>query len=189
MNHKAVFLDKDGTIIPDIPYNANPARITLSTGAGEGLRALKDHDYRLFVISNQAGVAHGYFDLKALQGVAAKIQELLRKYEVSIDAFFFCPHHPQGSVSPYNFRCACRKPEPGLILQAARQYDISLADSWMVGDILHDVEAGNKAGCQTILLDNGNETEWVQGPYRHPTRIARTLPDAVSFILNHVHAC
>ena len=189
MKHKAVFLDKDGTIIPDIPYNADPTRITLSAGAGEGLRVLKDHGYRLFVISNQAGVAHGYFDFAALQGVAAKIQELLRVYEVSIDDFFFCPHHPHGTVPPYNFRCACRKPEPGLILQAAQQYDISLADSWMVGDILHDVEAGNKAGCQTVLLNTGSETECVYGPYREPTLIARTLPDAVSFILNPVQAC
>jgi D,D-heptose 1,7-bisphosphate phosphatase len=189
MKQKAVFLDKDGTLIPDIPYNADPARITLSPGAGEGLRMLKDHGYRLFVISNQAGVAHGYFTFDALEGIAEKIQQILQEHDVSIDAFFFCPHHPQGSVTPYNCRCSCRKPQPGLILQAALEYDIALENSWMIGDILHDVEAGNKAGCRTILLDNGNETQWIPGPYRLPTRTACTIPDAVSLILNHVYAC
>ena len=90
-----------------------------------------------------------------------KVQSLLAPYGVEIDAFYYCPHGPAD-------RCGCRKPKPGMILQAAKDHAIDLQISWMIGDILHDVEAGNRAGCNTIHFDNGNETEWVKGDYRQP---------------------
>jgi D-glycero-D-manno-heptose 1,7-bisphosphate phosphatase len=181
--NKAVFWDKDGTLIPDIPYNVDPARITLYPDAGESLSRLRDAGFKLIVISNQAGVAQGRFPEMALEGVWNRLTELLRPFGAEPDAFYYCPHYPTGSVKAYAQSCQCRKPEPGLLLQAAREHQIHLKSSWMVGDILNDVEAGNRAGCQTMLLERGNETEWLINPYRLPTTRARSLREATNYIL------
>jgi D,D-heptose 1,7-bisphosphate phosphatase len=165
---KAIFIDKDGTLVTDVPYNVNPQWIRLEPFAAETLKRLKDTGYLLIIISNQAGVALGYFSKKDLPAVNTAIQALLKPYDVQIDGFYYCPHHPKGNVSPYNIECNCRKPSAGLIEQAADQHGIDVNASWMIGDILNDVEAGNRAGCQTILINNGNETEWLPGPYRKP---------------------
>lgn len=187
--NKAVFIDKDGTLIHDVPYNADPSLIRLQEGAAYGLRQLKDQGYLLILVSNQSGVAHGYFSEEALTAVQEKLQDELKKDGVQLDGAFFCPHHPQGIVKQYAVSCECRKPKPGMLVEAARQFDIDLSQSWMIGDILHDVEAGNKAGCSTILIDNGNETEWQPGADRHPTDVAKNIRQAVSIILEHkVHA-
>lgn len=180
---RAVFLDKDGTLIDDVPYNVDPERVTLARGAGSALRELKVHGYSLIVVSNQAGVALGRFSLQALSGVERRIQELLRPSGVAIDAFYYCPHLPQATNVRYAVRCLCRKPQPGLLRQAARDRQLELAQSWLIGDILDDVEAGNRAGCHSVLVDNGNETEWRLGMHRQPYHLARSLHDAVSQIL------
>jgi D-glycero-D-manno-heptose 1,7-bisphosphate phosphatase len=166
--NKAIFIDKDGTLITDVPYNADPALIRLEQDAAITLKTLKEAGYLLIIISNQSGVALGYFEPTALRGINEAIQQLLQPYEVQIDAFYYCPHHPQGNIAPYNVDCACRKPAPGLLQQAIAEWGIDAYASWMIGDILNDVEAGNRAGCQTILLNNGNETEWLPGPFRKP---------------------
>jgi D-glycero-D-manno-heptose 1,7-bisphosphate phosphatase len=181
--NKAVFLDKDGTLIHDIPYNTDPSLIRLQAGAGRSLRLLKEEGYLLVLVSNQAGVAHGYFKEDALAGVEEKLQQELRKEGVQLDALYFCPHHPDGIIKEYALTCTCRKPKPGMLLQAAQRLDIDLSQSWMIGDILHDVEAGNKAGCNTILINNGNETEWKLDSTRYPTEIASSIPEAASIIL------
>jgi D-glycero-D-manno-heptose 1,7-bisphosphate phosphatase len=180
---RAVFLDKDGTLIDDVPYNVDPARVTLACGAGSALRELKAHGYALIVVSNQAGVALGRFSLQALLGVELRIQELLRPDGVAIDAFYYCPHLPQAPNVRFAIRCLCRKPQPGLLRQAARDRHIELAQSWLIGDILDDVEAGNRAGCRTVLVHNGNETEWRLGLHREPDYLASSLRHAVSQIL------
>jgi D-glycero-D-manno-heptose 1,7-bisphosphate phosphatase len=179
----AVFLDKDGTLIDDVPYNVDPERVTLAHGAGSALRELKMHGYSLIVVSNQAGVALGRFSLPALRGVELRIQELLRPSGVAIDAFYYCPHLPQAPNVRYAIRCLCRKPQPGLLRQAARDRQIELTRSWLIGDILDDVEAGNRAGCRSVLVDNGNETEWRLGLHREPHHLATSLRHAVSQIL------
>ena len=181
---KAIFLDKDGTLIPDVPYNVDPDFISLQNGVVEGLRLLKDHGYIFAVISNQAGVARGYFKVDDLEKVKEKLNLLLNKEGIYIGAYYFCPHHPLGKVPEYAIACNCRKPEPGMILKAARDLDIDTPKSWMIGDILNDVEAGNKAGCKTILLDIGNETEWVEGVFRKPTFVAADFLQAARFICN-----
>lgn len=181
--NKAVFIDKDGTLIHDVPYNVDPSLIRLQEGAACGLRQLKDQGYLLIIVSNQSGVAHGYFNEEALTAVQEKLQDELKKDGVQLDGAFFCPHHPQGTVKRYAVSCECRKPKPGMLMKAATQFDIDLSQSWMIGDILHDVEAGNKAGCSTILIDNGNETEWQPGADRHPTEVVKNIRQAVSIIL------
>ena len=183
MKRAAVFLDKDGTLIDDVPYNVDPRRVTLARGAGEALCALKSDGFLLIVVSNQAGVAMGRFPLHALAGVERRIQELLAPSGVGVDAFYYCPHLPQAANARYAVQCLCRKPQPGLLQRAAREWQIDLERSWLVGDILDDVEAGNRAGCRTVLVDSCNETEWRLGPYRQPLHLALTLRQAARLIL------
>ena len=177
----AVFLDKDGTLIEDVPYNVDPAQIRLSARAGEGLRRLRAHGFRLYVVSNQSGVALGRFEASALNGVAARLGELLAAQDARIDGFYWCPHAPEDG-------CDCRKPAAGMLYRAAREHDIDLPRSWMVGDILHDVEAGHRAGCRAVLIDNGNETEWDLAGLRQPDFSAPDLAEAAALICGQMLA-
>ena len=184
---KAVFLDKDGTLIPDIPYNVNPELITLEDGVLDGLKLLQQAGYIFIVISNQAGVAKGHFTIDKLEKVKEKLDLLLAKDNIKIEAFYFCPHHPEGTIAAFSVPCNCRKPQPGMIIEAAADKKIDVEKSWMIGDILNDVEAGNRAGCQTIIIDNGNETEWIKGSFRTPTFSAKNFFQAATFIVHHSH--
>jgi D-glycero-D-manno-heptose 1,7-bisphosphate phosphatase len=180
---KAVFLDKDGTLIPDIPYNVNPDMITLQPDTINGLQRLRDDGFLFIVISNQAGVARGYFTEDKLPAVEKRLKELLAEHSITLNGFYYCPHYPEGKVDGYNINCDCRKPKPGMLFKAALDHGIELAESWMIGDILNDVEAGNLAGCKTILIDNGNETEWIAGSMRVPTHICSSINHAADQIL------
>jgi histidinol-phosphate phosphatase family protein len=182
MSEPAVFLDKDGTLIEDVPFNVDPKRIRLAPGAAQGLRRLHAAGYRLIVISNQSGVALGHFPEAALSAVHRRLEELLAKLGVPLAGFYYCPHHPDGIVPEIAIACECRKPRPGLIIAAARAQDIDLEWSWFVGDILDDVEAGRRAGCRTVLLDNGHETEWQRAPLRWPHYLAADLSEAARLI-------
>ncbi|HEX5438756.1 MAG TPA: HAD-IIIA family hydrolase [Gemmatimonadaceae bacterium] len=178
-----VFLDKDGTLIENLPYNVAPTRIRLAAGAVGALRRLAAAGFRLAVVSNQPGVAFGRFPERALRDVRARIEALLALAGVSLAGFYYCPHHPGGTVRGYAVPCSCRKPAPGLVLRAAHELGAELRRSWLIGDILDDMEAGNRAGCRTVLLDVGNETEWVRAPQREPDRVVRDLAAAADYIL------
>lgn len=182
---KAVFIDRDGTLIKDVPYNSSPALITLEYYAGEMLYELKQRGYLLIVISNQSGIAKGFFNEEDVNKMQEEIRRILLKYNVQMDGFYYCPHLPQGSVKEYAVECDCRKPKPGLLFKAANDFKIDLKKSWMIGDILHDVEAGNLAGCKTILLDNGNETEWLLKQERVPEYWAKNLYEATEIISSY----
>jgi histidinol-phosphate phosphatase family protein len=184
----AVFLDKDGTLIHDVPYNVDPDRITLLPGVGESLRRLQDAGFLLFVVSNQPGVALGRFAASALRGVEARIDELLAEFGVVIGAYAWCPHPPAGTRGT-SIACTCRKPRPGLILDTAATHGVALERSWMVGDILDDIEAGNRAGCRTILVDRGHETRWRAGKVRTQNAIVYQFADAAAFILDGMRPC
>jgi D-glycero-D-manno-heptose 1,7-bisphosphate phosphatase len=183
--NKAIFLDKDGTLIPDIPYNSDPDKITLSKDCVEGLKTLMDDGYKLVVISNQSGIARGYFTEEQFAGVIRRVHQLLNEQGIALIDFYYCPHHPDGKDILYAINCDCRKPLPGMLLVAAEKHQLNLSQSWMIGDILNDVEAGNRAGCHTILIDNGNETEWLEGSYRTPTYKCETINEAATFIHNY----
>jgi D-glycero-D-manno-heptose 1,7-bisphosphate phosphatase len=183
MMNRAIFLDKDGTLIPDIPYNVDPERITLSNNVVAGLIKLQTEGYKLIIISNQSGVARGYFTEDKLFAVADKMEQLFTSEGLKLDGFYYCPHHTEGTLPPYNIACNCRKPAAGMLLRAAADHNIDLESSWMIGDILNDTEAGNRAGCKTVLIDNGNETEWLNGLYRTPTIIAKTINQAADKLL------
>jgi D-glycero-D-manno-heptose 1,7-bisphosphate phosphatase len=179
----AVFLDKDGTLLFDVPYNADPARMALMPLAAHGCKLLADAGFALVVTSNQDGVARGLFQPEKLAVVEARLRQLLAAEGVALDAVYFCPHHPDGVVPEYAVECACRKPAPGLLLRAAAARGYDLASSWAVGDILHDVEAGRRAGCRTVLVDVGNETEWDLTPRRMPHYIADDMAEAARYIV------
>jgi histidinol-phosphate phosphatase family protein len=179
---RAIFLDKDGTLIEDVPYNVDPALVSLTWHAGQGLQIFKQLGYALFIVSNQAGVAKGLFTEAALGPVEARLGELLAQYGVTLDGFYYCPHSPDGTVNRYAVPCTCRKPMPGMLYRAAYEHNIDLAHSWMIGDILNDVEAGRRAGCRTVLIDNGNETEWQLSALRTPHLTASDLYNAALLI-------
>lgn len=183
MKLKAVFLDKDGTLIPDIPYNVNADKLLLTDEVVEGLQLLQSHGYLLIIVSNQSGIAHGFFSSEQLDSVKHALCRMCMKLGIYLDGFYYCPHHPEGKIDAFSRECDCRKPKPGLILKAARDKNIDLSSSWMIGDILNDVEAGNRAGCKSILINNGNETEWVPGENRMPEFFAKNLAEAANFIL------
>jgi D-glycero-D-manno-heptose 1,7-bisphosphate phosphatase len=180
---KAVFLDKDGTLVVDVPYNVDTGRIKLMDDCLTGLKHLQQHDYLLVVVSNQSGVARGYFKEEALIAVRQKLTALLQAEGIKLNGFYYCPHHPEGIIEPFAADCDCRKPKPGLLLKAAGELNIDLQASWMIGDILNDVEAGNRAGCKTILIDNGGETEWLAGEAREPLATVKTINQAAEYIL------
>lgn len=179
---EAVFLDKDGTVLVDIPFNVDPARMRLADGAHCALRVLGSTGLPLFVVSNQSGVARGLFDESALGAVRLKLREMFAECGARMEAFYYCPHHPQAFVRAYACACCCRKPEPGMLFRVAAEHGVEPAKSWMVGDILDDIEAGRRAGCTTILIDNGNETEWALSPARTPDHRVANLHDAACLI-------
>jgi histidinol-phosphate phosphatase family protein len=175
-----VFIDKDGTLVENVPYNVDPAKLVFTPHAIEGLKLLAAFDYALVIITNQPGVALGRFDARALHALQDALATRLAEQGVPLAGFYACPHAPPADAA---FACACRKPAPGLLFRAAQALDLDLARSWMVGDILDDVEAGRRAGCRTVLLEVGNETEWRYAPLRVPHQRAPDLFDAARRIV------
>ncbi|MFH0878142.1 MAG: HAD family hydrolase [Lentisphaerota bacterium] len=159
---KAVFIDRDGTLnemvyddthgIMDSPRK--PEQVVLRASAGDFIQGVKALGFLAVVVTNQPGLAKGTLTMDDLKAVNHRLDELLNMQGSSWDDLFFCPHHPSGGGvrNEYVRTCDCRKPKPGLLLQAAKKYDIDLEKSWLVGDGLNDVEAGRATGCRTILL-------------------------------------
>ncbi len=174
--HKAVFLDRDGTLIVNRHYGSDPDGIELLDGVVEGLLELRAARYKLILISNQSGVARGYFDEAAVARMHDRLQRMLDLHGAALDDLEYCPHHPEGDTSPYDVECACRKPGPGMLRRAARKHGVNLSASWMVGDIEADIEAGRRAGTRTLLV--GGET--AQPP---PDHKAEDFAAAVRHIL------
>jgi histidinol-phosphate phosphatase family protein len=179
-----VFLDKDDTLIENIPYNVDPARIRLLPGAREGLKSLSSAGWRIAIASNQSGVARGFFPEEAIIGVEARLRELLTEFGVDLAGFFYCPHHPEGCVEPYAIPCDCRKPAPGLLVNAAKTLNADPNHCWMVGDSPTDVEAGHRAGCRTILLASNSKPPAVACAIR-PDIVVADMEAAAAAILDY----
>jgi histidinol-phosphate phosphatase family protein len=180
---RAVFLDKDGTLVMDVPYNVDPARLRFTPRALEGLLALDRAGYALVVVTNQSGLAAGRFSRAEFGRLQRALEQRLRdEAGITLAGFYTCPHAPGPSPA---LGCLCRKPAPGMLRQAALVHGLELGRSWMVGDILDDVEAGHRAGCRTVLLDVGNETVWRRSPLREPDHRVRDLLEAARAILAH----
>ncbi len=180
-SHAAVFLDRDGTLVEPRHYPSSAVELVLYPDLVPELRHLSKAGFRLAVITNQSGVARGYFTEDDLTAMHDSLRDELRSEGVEVDGFFYCPHHPDGVVPELSFACACRKPEPGMLLEAAERLRVDLESSWYVGDILNDVEAGNRAGCRTILVDLGTESA-PDSPRRTPHYVARDSAHALRII-------
>jgi D,D-heptose 1,7-bisphosphate phosphatase len=151
---RVVFLDKDGTLIEDLPYNVEPRRIRFALGARDAMRMLGSAGFGVVIVTNQSGVARGYFDESDLVAVEQHLRLELASLGVPLLGFEACPHLPfPDGVNEYAVDCECRKPKPGLILRAARKMGIDPVGRWLVGDTWMDVAAGRAVGCRTILVD------------------------------------
>jgi D-glycero-D-manno-heptose 1,7-bisphosphate phosphatase len=152
---KAIFLDRDGTLIEAVPYLSRLSQIKLLSGVPEALSLLKGKGYSLVVITNQSGVARGFFDEDFVLESHRRIQLLLKETGVTVDAFYFCPHHPTEGDLPYRVDCDCRKPKPGLLLRAASELGLGLVGSWVVGDDLPDLMMARNLELPFVLLRSG----------------------------------
>ena len=152
MNNKkrAIFLDRDGVINIEVEYLSDPKNFEFIEGSVEALRILKQKGFILIIITNQAGIARGYYTKEALNEIHKKMNRLLKEQDVVLDDIFYCPHHPD-----FTGACDCRKPKPGMILKAKEKYNIDLQNSYMVGDTLRDIESGLAANCKTVLVLTG----------------------------------
>jgi D-glycero-D-manno-heptose 1,7-bisphosphate phosphatase len=183
----AVFLDRDGTINEQMGYINEESRFVLLEGAARAIRDLNRNGYFVVVVSNQSGVARGYFPLELVYRVHHRMQELLAAEGAFLDAVFFCPHHVMGVVPGFNQSCNCRKPRTGLFERACRQMSIDLSASYVVGDRCLDIEFAERCGLPGILVETGyglGERQWVlpSSPVK-PVFVAPDLPAAVSWIL------
>lgn len=190
MGKRAVFLDRDHTIIGDPGYLDDPGAVALLPGVDGAIRSLAEAGYKIVVVTNQSGVARGLISEETLDNIHREMCRRLEAAQAHVDAVYYCPYHPDGTIEKYAIDSELRKPQPGMLLQAAREMDLDLAASWMVGDSSRDVEAGQRAGCQTIRL---------RTPYRLPAGEAmdddvqadfsvRTLPEAARLILRSLPA-
>ncbi len=184
MAHNAVFLDRDGTINYDPGYLNDPDGVFLIEGAGEALRLLKNAGFLLLVVSNQSGIARGLITEEEVDSVNSRINNLLEKYHgVSIDHFFYCPHHEDYS-DPAD--CGCRKPATGMFEEAVQKYKIDLSGSWMIGDSEADIVAAVNFGIRSILVGTGNGREHIsvlQEQNKIPNFTCSNLYDSAKLII------
>lgn len=156
MKRGAVFFDRDGVLNRDVGYPHRPGQIEWTPGAAEAIKAATAAGRRVFVVTNQSGVARGYFDEAAVQALHGWMAETLAAQGASIDGFAYCPHHPEGVVQGYARACDCRKPAPGMILRLIAEHDLDPARSLLIGDKASDMEAARRAGVLGVLFEGGD---------------------------------
>jgi len=157
MPNKAIFLDRDDTLIEDPGYINHPDQVKLLDGVAEALIELKCMGYKIIVVSNQSAVAHGIVTEKVLGEIHSRLKQLLTEKGAFLDQIYYCPYHPDGAIPKYRKESDWRKPNPGMLLAAADEMDIDLSQSWSIGDSARDVEAGLRAGCKTILINRSSQ--------------------------------
>ncbi len=152
---RAVFLDRDGTINQEKDYLFRPEEFEFIPGVPQAIRLLNERGFQVVVVTNQSGIGRGYYDEAAMHLLHRHIDAELASMGAAIDAYYFCPHHPELATGKYRCECSCRKPLDGMLRQAAEDLSIDLAGSYIVGDKLIDVEAGLAAGCRPLLVLTG----------------------------------
>jgi len=183
MSRAAIFIDVERLVLPGRAPAPDPSAVSVAPGAARGCRRLGATGLPIVVVSNQPGVAMGRFSEDVLTALGQRAFEVLAQVGVTLEGFWYCPHHPDAEVPAYAVECGCRMPRPGLLVAASRHHDLDLPRSWVVGDLLDHVEAGGRAGCRTILLEECRETTWRSGPYRTPDQLVPDLWDAANVIL------
>ena len=187
MKRPAVFIDRDGTISEEVGYVNHPSRFRVFPYAAEAIRLLNENGWLAIVVTNQAGVARGYFSEDVIVSVHEQLERDLLLGSAQLDAIYYCAHHPSVGDPPYRLDCDCRKPKPGLIFQAAKDFNIDLAGSWMIGDRYLDVEMAGRAGLQAALVMTGfGRGEWENQRHQstpQPDLTAENLLGAVEMIV------
>jgi D-glycero-D-manno-heptose 1,7-bisphosphate phosphatase len=196
---RAVFIDRDGVINPliyhrdqgivDSPFTLDQFRINREVP--KAIRLFNDLGLAVVIVSNQPGVAKGKLKLESLAKFDRKLRSALVPLRAHVDAIYYCLHHPDAIVGKYRKRCSCRKPRPGMLREAARDLGLSLADSYMVGDGLTDIEAGQRAGCKTIFVGRWKceHCQFIRPEGLRPTFIARNLWEAAQLIRADLQSC
>jgi D-glycero-D-manno-heptose 1,7-bisphosphate phosphatase len=180
---KAVFLDRDGTIVEDTGHLHERNKVRFLPGVDKAVRRLKENGFKVIIVTNQAGVAKGYYTEDTVREINAYVLGLLAQKGAIIDAIYYCPHHTEGVVEQYRKACYCRKPNPGMLERAATDFGIDFSQSFVIGDHLTDIEAGRRVGCQTILLASAEPVRDQNEITTRPDCIASNLYQAVKWIL------
>lgn len=173
MTNRAVFIDRDGTMAKDVHYCSRPEDFELFPNTAKGIRLLNKKGFKVIVITNQSGIARGYFTRENLAKIHEKMERELAEEGARVDAIYYCPHHPDDG-------CDCRKPKPMLVLQAAREHDIDLSKSFVVGDLRMDVELGRMTGCKSILISHPSLSDAQEVK---PDAVARDVLEAAKIVL------
>ncbi len=176
MLHKAVFLDRDGTINEEMGYVNHIERFHLLPRVGQAIRLLNQHGWKAVVITNQSGVAKGYFPESLIHEIHRRMQDLLKKEGAHLDGIYYCPHHPDAGAPPYRQKCRCRKPATGLIEDAVKELDLDTSASYMVGDRGMDIAFAHKVGARGILVLTG----YGRGEWEHARDQWSAKPDYVA---------
>lgn len=187
MKRSAVFIDRDGTINEQMGYINHISRFHIFPSVPEAIKLLNRNNYLVIVVTNQSGVARGYFPIGLLEEIHTYMKDSLKEKGAELDAIFFCPHYPIGRVKEYAIKCDCRKPSTGMIRQAVDKFDIDLTQSFMIGDHYTDLELAKNVNIKSIMVKTGygfGEVEYIlpEFPYK-PVYVADDLLDAVKWIL------
>jgi D-glycero-D-manno-heptose 1,7-bisphosphate phosphatase len=174
--NRAVFIDRDGTISEEVGYVNHPSRFRIFPYSGAAIKLLNDNDWLAILVTNQAGVARGYFSEEMIATIHDQLQRALNSEGAQLDAIYYCAHHPSVGEPPYRYDCDCRKPKPGLIHRAAEEFDVDLGKSWMVGDRYNDIELARNAGVRSALVLSG----YGRGEWEHQRARWKYEPDLVS---------
>jgi len=188
MSRAAIFLDRDGTICEEVGYVNHVSRSRLLPRSLEALRLINEAGLLAVVTTNQSGVARGYFSPDVVEAVHARLRSAAEAGGARLDALYYCPHHPKEGTPPWRADCDCRKPKPGMILRAAREHDIDLRTSYVVGDSVVDIDAGAAAGLPGVLVLTGYGRGLIEHQRERfrtePVHVAEDLLEAVRFILS-----
>ena len=184
----AVFVDRDGTISEEVGYISDLDQFRLMSKSAEAIKLINESGLKIIVITNQAGVARGYFPEEMVRHVHNKMEKLLSEHGAYLDGIYYCPHHPEGVIEAYRKTCECRKPASGLLKRASKDHGIDLAASYVVGDKVTDIEFAHRVGAKAILVLTGygkDELKKINDTTgENPEFVARDLFDAVKWIMN-----
>ena len=183
----AVFIDRDGTVNEQMGYINHLSRFIMLSGAAEAIKLLNSHQYLVIIVSNQSGVARGYYPIELVNEVHAHMRALMEKDGAIVDGIFFCPHHINGSVPEYSIKCNCRKPKTGLIEKACKAFEIDMTNSYVIGDRYSDIELAVRLDIRGILVTSGyglGDLEYVFPRLSFsPAYVAKDLLHAVRWII------
>jgi D-glycero-D-manno-heptose 1,7-bisphosphate phosphatase len=184
---RAVFVDRDGVISEEVGYISDVEHFRLIPQSAEAVKLINQRGLKIIVITNQSGVARGYFSEEVLGHINRKMEQLLSDQGALLDGIYYCPHHPEGTVEAYRMECDCRKPSAGLLIQASREHAIDLSSSYLVGDKRTDIECAHRAGAKGILVLTGYGKDELSkinsAALAQPEYVAADLLDAVQWII------